>query len=439
MRELVLEEETNKISVIVIGAGPSGVAAAITVARKGYKVLLIDRGDFAGAKNMFGGAMYGQPLKEIFPDYESSAPIERNTVEHRYALLTDDEGVVVSHRNEKNLQNSFTVIRSKFDKWAVEKAIEEGVYFAPKTIVRSLLTKDGKVIGIKTDLEEYYSDIVILADGVNSLLAKQLGLRKNFEPHQMALGIKEVINLDKEVIENRFNISENQGVIYEIMGGPMKEILGLGYLYTNKTSVTVGLGVALDELKKCGKRPYELLDELKQHPIIAPLIKGGELAEYSAHLIPEGGFKGIPKLYDNGVMVVGDAAMLVDNIHWEGTNLALISGKFAGETAVEALQKNDFSSNTLKLYQKKIQQSFIWKDMKSYKNLMPTMSKRAKSFLGYYPKKINEFFNVFTGVNSIPKKQVFRKYIWSFLFSRSILELFKDGGAIIKLIFEALK
>ena len=433
------DKSENKISVIVVGAGPCGVAAAITVARAGHKVLLVERGDFSGAKNMYGGAMYSQPLKEIFPDFEASAPIERYTVEHRYALLTKEEGTIIAHKSEKEIRNSFTAIRSKFDKWAVEQAIKEGVYYAPKTVVRSLLTDKEKVVGIKTDLEDYYANIVILADGANSLLARQLGLRKSFKPEQMALGIKEVINLDKEILENRFNVGENQGVIYEIMGGPMKEMLGLGYIYTNQKSITIGIGVALDELKKNKKKPYELLNELKAHPVIAPLIKDGELAEYSAHLIPEGGYKGIPTLYDDGVMVAGDAAMLVNNIHWEGTNLALISGKYAGETAVEALNNNDFSKDMLALYQKKLEASFIFKDMKSYKNLMPTMHSREKSFLGYYPDKISEFFNAFTGVNSIPKKEVFKSYIYSFLRSRSLLELVKDGSAIMKLIFEALK
>ena len=433
------EEEKNKISVIVVGAGPCGVAAAITVARAGHNVLLVERGNFAGAKNMFGGAMYGEPLKEIFPDFENSAPIERFTVENRYALLTEEQGTVICHRNKKNSKNSFSVIRADFDKWAVEQAKNEGVYFAPNTVVRSLITEKGKVVGIKTDLEEYYSDIVILADGVNSLLAKQIGLRKNLKPEQVALGVKEVIKLDRETIESRFNVGENQGVIYEIMGGALKEMLGLGYIYTNKESVTIGIGVALDELKRVKKKPYELLDEIKKHPIIEPLIKDGELSEYSAHLIPEGGFNAIPKLYDDGVMVAGDAAMLVNNIHWEGTNLALISGKLAGETAVEALINNDFSKDSLELYQKKLENSFIWKDMKSYRNLMPTMASRSKSFLGFYPNKISEFFDAFTTVNSITKKQVFRKYIFSFFRSRSLFELIKDFRAVLKLMFEALK
>ncbi len=131
--------------------------------------------------------------------------------------------------------------------------------------------------------------------------------------------------------------------------------------------------------------------------------------------------------------------MLVNNIHWEGTNLALISGKFAGETAIKAIKQNDFSKKVLVEYEKKLKKSFIFKDMKSYKNLMPAIHSRSKSFLGFYPKKINEFFSVFTSVNSIPKKTSFRKYILSFFKERSLLEPIKDGFTILKLIFEVLK
>lgn len=434
-----MDRGENKIPVIVVGAGPCGVAAAITIARAGHKVLVVERGDFAGSKNMFGGAMYNEPLKEIFPNFEQEAPIERNIIEHRYALLTEDEGTVISYRNEKRDKNAFSVIRAKFDRWAIEQAKKEGVYFAPKTVVRELITNGNKVIGIQTDIEKYYSDIVIIADGVNSLLAKQIGLRNKIKPKHVAIGIKETIKLSNNEIENRFNLNENQGVVYEIMGGALREILGLGYLYTNKESITIGIGVSLDEIKKIKKKPYELLNELKKHSLIASLIKDGELLEYSAHLIPEGGYNSIPRLYDNGVMVAGDAAMLVNNIHWEGTNLALISGKFAGETAIKAIENNDFSRKTLSLYQDKLENSFIWKDLKSYKNLMSTIHSRAKSFLGFYPNKISEFFNIFTSVNSIPKKQSFRKFIYNFFRSRNIIEPIKDCCAIIKLVIEALK
>ena len=186
-------------------------------------------------------------------------------------------------------------------------------------------------------------------------------------------------------------------------------------------------------------KPYELLDKLKEHPSIEPLIKDGELIEYSAHLIPEGGYNKIPTLYDNGVMVVGDAGMLVNNLHWEGTNLAMISGKIAGETAIHAINSNDFSKNCLKLYNKKLENSFIMKDLVSYKSLMPIMHKRRDSFTGYYIKKINSFFEMFTSVDSIVKRDKFRNFIKTIFTDRSFSELFKDGTSVLKLLWEILR
>lgn len=429
----------NKTQVIVAGGGPAGISAAITAARAGKDVILIERGNFCGSKNVFGGAIYTKPIKEIFPDFEENAPLERNNTKHKYMLLTENEDTTVSHSSFDENSNSYTVIRAKFDRWMADQAKKEGVTIVTQTLVKDLIIKNNKIIGVKTELEDYYSDIVILADGVNSLLAKQAGLRHDFEQSDVALGVKEVFKIDNEKINERFNLKENEGCITEIIGYPMNNMLGLGYIYTNKNSVTIGLGVALDELTEKQLKPYELLDKLKSHPSIEPLIKDGELLEYSAHLIPEGGYNKIPQLYGNGVMVVGDAAMLVNNLHWEGTNLAMISGKFAGETAIEAIEKQDFSENILKNYKKKLDNSFVIKDLKSYKNLMPTMHKRRSSFTDYYIRKINSFFEMFTSVDGIVKRDKFRNFIKTIFTERNISELFKDGFAGIKLLWEILK
>ncbi|MBR2525763.1 FAD-dependent oxidoreductase [bacterium] len=429
----------NKTQVIVVGGGPAGISAAVTVARTGKEVILIERGNFCGSKNVFGGAVYTKPIKEIFPNFEENAPLERNNTKHKYMLLTENEDTTISHSSVDENSNSYTVIRAKFDRWLSEQAKKEGVTIVTQTLVKDLIIKNNRIIGIKTELEDYYADIVILADGVNSLLAKKAGLRNDFKPSDVALGVKEVFKIDSEKINERFNLKENEGCITEIIGYPMNGMLGLGYIYTNKNSVTIGLGVALDELTEKQLKPYELLDKLKLHPSVAPLIKDGELLEYSAHLIPEGGYNKIPQLYGNGVMVVGDAAMLVNNLHWEGTNLAMISGKFAGETAVEAIKMNDFSKNTLKLYKQKLDKSFIIKDLKSYRNLMPTMHKRRNSFTDYYIKKISSFFEMFTSVDGIVKRDKFRNFIKSIFTDRNISELFKDGFAGIKLLWEILK
>ena len=430
--------KTNKTEVIVVGGGPAGIASAITIARAGHEVILIERGSFSGSKNVFGGAIYAQPTREIFPNFEQEAPIERLNIEHKFAILGEKDSTTISYRH-KDLENpSYTVIRGKFDRWMADEARKAGVIIAEETVVKELLIKNEQVIGVKTELEEYYSDIVILADGVNSLLAKQIGFRDKIEPQDVALSVKEVIKLDKEKINERFNLTDEEGCVYEIFGGPMEGILGLGFLYTNKESISIGLGVGLDALSQKNLKPYELLDSLKQHPTLAPLIKDGELLEYSAHLIPEGGYKKIPTLSGAGVIIVGDAAMLVNNMHWEGTNLAMISGKIAGETAVTALSKGDFSEKMLSKYPESLEKSFVMKDLYAYRNLMDEAHNRSESFMGYYLKEVNGFFNMFTTVDSIPKRQKFRKFIFDFIKKRNIIELFKDALSAFKLFWSIL-
>lgn len=430
---------SNKTDVIVVGGGPAGISAAVTIARAGKNVILIERGNFSGSKNIFGGAIYVQPTKEIFPDFEASAPLERNNVTHKYFMCTEEDSVAVTYQTGKVESNSYSVIRSKFDRWMSKEAQKEGVVLVTETLVKEVIVKENKVVGVRTELEDYYADIVILADGVNSLLAKQLGLRKEIKPKDVALAVKEVIKLSEEKINERFNLNNGEGAIYEIFGGPMLGMLGLGYLYTNKDTVSIGLGISLNELVEKKLKPYEILDKLKAHPSFVPLLKDGELVEYSAHLIPEGGYKKLPKLYSHGVMVAGDSAMMVNNLHWEGTNLAMLSGKMAGETAIEAINKKDFSANTLALYQKKLENSFVMKDLKTYKDVMDIVHHRAGSFLGYYPKKIASFFKMFTSVDSIPKGKKHREFLKSIFTDRSLSELCRDGFSLVKLVLGALK
>ncbi len=434
MSELTL----NKTEVIVVGGGPAGIACAVTIARAGHEVVLIERGSYAGSKNVFGGAIYAQPMREVFPNFEKEAPIERLNVAHKYAILGEDDSTVISYRH-KDLENpSYTVIRGKFDRWMAEQAKKEGVILVEETVVRELLVEDEQVVGVKTEIEEYRADIVVLADGVNSLLAKQIGFREDIEPKDVALSVKEVIKLNPEKINDRFNLADDEGCIYELFGGPMLGMLGLGFIYTNKDSISIGLGIGLDDLAKKNLKPYEVLDDLKKHPTIAPLIKDGELLEYSAHLIPEGGYKKLPTLFGAGVMIVGDAAMMVNNLHWEGTNLAMISGKIAGETAIKALIKADFSEDMLERYQKELEKSFIMKDLRTYRNLMDEAHARTDSFMGYYLRAVNGFFHMFTTVDSIPKRQKYWKFVFDFIKKRHIMELFKDAFSIIKLLWSIL-
>ena len=439
IEENIEKTDQNHVDVIVVGGGPAGISCAITLARAGKDVVLIERGKFSGSKNVFGGAIYAQPTREIFPNFEKEAPIERKNIEHKYALLGEDDSTVISYKKKHEDPVSYTVIRAKFDRWMAQEAKKEGVIIVEETVVRELIVENECVIGVRTELEDYYCNIVVLADGVNSLLAKQIGLRGDIEPEDVAVSVKEVIKLDKEKINDRFLINDDEGCIYELFGGPMLGMLGLGFIYTNENSISIGLGITLNELVERKIKPYEILDKVKSHPTIAPLIKDGEVIEYSAHLIPEGGFKKVPILYGAGVMVCGDAAMFVNNLHWEGTNLAMISGKLAGETAIIALGREDYSENTLAKYQEKLEESFIMKDLRTYRDLMDVMHDKSEDFLGYYPKKINSFFEMFTSVNGIPKKDLYWKFIKSIFKDRGLSALFSDFTSIIKLLWSILR
>ena len=136
----------NKTQVIIVGGGPAGISAGITLARAGKEVVLIERGSFCGSKNVFGGAIYTKAVKEIFSDFEASAPLERNNIKHQYMLLTETDNTTVSHYKKEEESNSYTVIRGKFDRWMAEQAKKEGVTIVTETVVKELLIKDKKII-----------------------------------------------------------------------------------------------------------------------------------------------------------------------------------------------------------------------------------------------------------------------------------------------------
>lgn len=421
----------EKFDAVVIGAGPSGMAAAYTLAKAGLSVIVIERGSTPGTKNVMGGILYRHSLEEIIPEFEKEAPLERHIVEQRVMILSKDSSLGFSFKSQKLDQapyNNFSVMRADFDNWFAKKAEVAGAFVINETLVESLIIKEGKVLGVHTDRPDgdIYADCIIDAEGVNSVLARELGLHPEIPEQNAALAVKEIIALPRATIEERFNLKGDQGVAIELVGEATSGMMGVAFIYTNKESISIGVGCLIADYHKSQIMPYDLLDKFKEHPVIKPLIEGGKVKEYSAHLIPEGGYKAIPPLCRDGFLLVGDAAMLVNSTHREGSNLAMTSGRFAAQTVIEAKKNNDFSQKSLSRYEQLLRDSFVIKDLKKYRNLAGIMEKNHQ-FFTFYPEFAAESAYEMIKVDGVTKRTKQWNIVKNLLKRRSISGLIKDG------------
>ena len=187
----------EKFDAIVVGAGPSGNAAAYTLAKSGLKVLQIERGEYPGSKNVQGAILYADALERIIPDFRDDAPLERHVIEQRMWLMDDHSHVGSHFRAEAGKDEQptrYTVVRANLDKWFSKKVQDAGALLVCETTVLDLLKEGDRVVGVRTDRAngEIRSDVVVLADGVNSLVATRAGLRPPVQAQDVALAVKEM-------------------------------------------------------------------------------------------------------------------------------------------------------------------------------------------------------------------------------------------------------
>lgn len=353
---------------IVVGAGPAGSAAAIELARSGRSVVLIERGPFPGSKNMYGGVIYGRILDTLVPQWWTEAPIQRWVTRRQTMMMTGEQALTIDYRTEswgRPPYNGATAYRPDFDSWLADKATQAGATLVCSTTVTGLIREGGTVVGVHTDRPDgdLRASLVIAADGVNSFLAKEAGLYGDVDPANYTLGVKETIALPREVIDERFGVRGDHGVDIEIIGAT-GDVPGGGFIYTNTDTISIGLVLSMVELALGDKRPEELLARLKAHPAVTPLIEGGEVKEYSSHVIPEAGYDMMPELVGDGILVAGDAAAmcLAAGIWLEGVNFAIGSGAAAGRAASAALRRGDTSEEGLAGYRTRLESSFVLAD-----------------------------------------------------------------------------
>src|SRR6516225_7850406 len=425
MREQEMPDKSVTVDAVVVGAGPAGSAAALELARAGRDVIIVERGPFPGAKNVYGGVVYGRILDEVVPQWWTEVPVQRWVTRRSTMLMTPTQALTVDYRTsawDRPPYNGMTTYRAEFDSWLAGKAVAAGARLVTSTVATGLLRDAaGRITGVRTDRSDgdIRAKVVIACDGVNSFLAKEAGLLPRTSPAHTTLGVKETLALPREVIDERFGLVGDQGLDIEMVGCT-SGVPGGGFLYTNLDTVSVGVVVGLTGLAEAKIRPEEIVAGVKEHPAVAPYLRGAELKEYSAHLVPEGGYRAMPRLAIDGMLVAGDAASmcLAAGLWLEGVNFAIAAG--------------DTSARGLAGYRRQLESCFVLADHKRLRNAADIVL--ADRMQRDYPRLACDFVEqVFTVTNPHPKLGMAREFFRAVRLNNVRLRhLAKDGWQAVR-------
>jgi len=433
-----MSEDTIKVDALVVGGGPAGLSAALTMAQNGLEVILIERGEYAGSKNV-GGLVYATVLNELIAQAFEKAPIERPVSRRSIAYLGEDKFLAVDFGADEwakpPYNHTYIVNRSQFDRWFAKQVEAAGVNLIEGMVVDDLLytgTNGARqVTGVKLRSgEEFHASAVILAEGANCLVTKKaraaLGLTGGQHEQEYAIGVKEIIGLPREKIEDRFNLEPHEGAAMDFVGVPFKGTVGGGFIYTAKEAVHVGAVMRIASLVEARRNPSEILDAFKRHPRIRTLIRGGELLEYSAHMLPEGGYDAVGQLTGHGLLIVGDAAGLLNmSLYKEGTNHAMESGHYAGLAVVAAHNTGDYSATGLASYEARLQQGIVLRDLKKYSDV-PDVLNGSPDLFSIYPDKITRLLVDYFTVTQEPKSDIQKRAVKTFLRDLPKMKFLRD-------------
>ena len=402
----------DKVDVVVIGGGLAGLATAYFLAEAGIETIVVERGDYSGSKNVTGGRLYLNPVRPLFPaDFWNDAPFERPVAKEKLSILSEHAATTIEFSSEKlraEPRASYTVLRAKFDQWLGDKVSEKGAFIITKNKVDELIYEGTRVVGVKATDSELLCDVVVAADGVLSFTAEQAKMRGPLNAHYNALGVKEIIELPSKTIEDRFGVAAGEGAAQLFFGSITQGMVGGGFLYTNRDSISLGMVVGIEALmhKEPRIEAPELMEMLKARPEVAPLIDGGTSVEYSAHVIPEGGVHALPKLVGDGILLAGDAAGFGLNmgITVRGMDFALASGVLAARAIKQAKAKNDFSAASLGAYELLLRDSFVMKDMQTFRGMLDVLDNPR--MFGKYPETITGIFEKMFWIDDQPKEKL---------------------------------
>ncbi len=374
-------ESRPEFDVVVVGAGPAGSACALSLARKGVNVLMLEKAKIPGERNMTGGIIYGDfeghyGMLNLVPEFETTAPLQRKIVSHEVILLSDPDWKRGQYRTYRITKDSlaaktgfltmefetghdYSVLRRSFDRWMANLAVEAGAMLSTETSAEDLLMDGSAVVGVRTSREEIRAKMVVDCSGVTSTLVEKAGLRSNLVPRQLYQGLKRTYKLDQPTIEKRFKLKPGDGRSVTFFGNFMKGVSGGAFVYTNKDTLSVGIVASLDSLIRMTTEHFETVgklvdvqDAFERHPMVAELLEGAELVEYAAHNVPKGYKCILKKPYADGFLVAGDAlgAFVKIGPMIDGMRRAIASGMMAARAFVDASSSGSYRGRNLARY-----------------------------------------------------------------------------------------
>ena len=337
--------EYEHYEAVVVGCGPGGAAAAARLADHGIETLVLERGVEAGSKNVSGGLIYAEEsapytIEELFPGFREAAA-ERPVTDYYIHNVAGNKVKTydLTDLHEHDTDWCDAVLRREMDSWLEqrvhEKTSETGGGVLTNVRVNGLLRENGEIVGVTCDeLDPITADLIVAADGVNSELARDAGLMDWEEPAEWFQGVKAVVEMDPETVNDRFSIGDDEGVAHLFSGDLFEDVRGGGFLYTNEASLSIGTVFHLDSLVEQRAEPHELLNALLTHPLLAGWL-GEEYdeREYAAKLVPDSKKVAHREPYRDRLVLVGDAGgqMQAQGPIIKGMNHAVTAGALAAD------------------------------------------------------------------------------------------------------------
>ncbi len=386
-----IEREILETDILVVGAGPAGLSLAYKLAQLAGEagvdmpeILLMEKGSYVGAHSLSGAVMDPRGLAELIPDFiDKGAPLAAKVEADSFYYLTES-GSLKAPFMPPPLQNhgNYIVSLNKLTGWMAEQVEAAGIDVYPGLAGYDLLIEDGRVAGVQTvdmglDKEGnpkanfepgslIKAKVTVLCEGVHGSLTRHAyekipELLANSEPQSYLTGVKEVW----EIPEGRIKA----GTVIHTVGFPAADYeYGGGWIYAmSDKELSVGYAVGLDSPDPTSD-PHMKFQRYKTHKLLRELLEGGTMLHYGAKAIPDAGYYSIPKLYHDGLMLCGDSAGMLDPSRLKGIHLAIKSGIMAAETLFDAVKQGDYSTDVLKGYSERFENSWAKEQLMKSRN-----------------------------------------------------------------------